>query len=94
MIAIAVDDEVLMLGALVAAVKASPGISEINPFSSCEDALQFVKDNAVATVTRYADGTQIYEVTFTVTASLEGLDADHITVQLDSELNEIRTLHF
>ena len=47
MIAIAVDDEVLMLGALVAAVKASPDISEVNPFSSCEDALRFVKDNAV-----------------------------------------------
>lgn len=59
-----------------------------------EERQSIVKDNAVATVTRYADGTQIYEVTFTVTASLEGPDADHITVQLDSELNEIRTLHF
>lgn len=45
MIAIAVDDEVLMLGALVAAIKASPDISEITSFSSCEEALEFVKDN-------------------------------------------------
>ena len=47
MIAIAVDDEILMLGALVAAVKASPDISEVTQFSSCDEALAFVKDNAV-----------------------------------------------
>ena len=47
MIAIAVDDEVLMLGALVAAIKASPDIAEVMPFSGCEEALEFVKDNAV-----------------------------------------------
>ena len=45
MIAIAVDDEVLMLGALVAAIEASPDITEIAKFSSCEDALDFVKTN-------------------------------------------------
>lgn len=47
MTAIAVDDEVLMLGALVAAVKASPDITEINGFSNCEEALKFVGDNGV-----------------------------------------------
>lgn len=47
MIAIAVDDEVLMLGALVAAVSASPDITEVNQFSSCEAALAFVKNNVV-----------------------------------------------
>ena len=47
MIAIAVDDEVLMLGALVAAIKASPDITEVTQFSSCEEALEFVEDNPV-----------------------------------------------
>jgi two-component SAPR family response regulator len=47
MIAIAVDDEVLMLGALVAAIKASPDISEVSQFSSCDEALAFVKENSV-----------------------------------------------
>ena len=47
MIAIAVDDEVLMLGALVAAIDASPDIREVNSFSDCEEALSFVKENAV-----------------------------------------------
>ena len=47
MIAIAVDDEALMLGALVAAVKASPDITEVEKFSNCEDALGYVKDNPV-----------------------------------------------
>ena len=47
MIAIAVDDEVLMLGALVAAIKASPDISEVSQFSGCDEALDFVKDNVV-----------------------------------------------
>lgn len=46
MIAIAVDDEVLMLGALVAAIKASPDIAELFDFSSCEEALEFVKGNS------------------------------------------------
>ena len=45
MIAIAVDDEVLMLGALVAAVEASPNISSVAKFTDCEDALEYVKNN-------------------------------------------------
>ena len=47
MIAIAVDDELLMLGALVAAIKASPDISEVFQFSSCDDVLNFMKENSV-----------------------------------------------
>ena len=47
MIAIAVDDEILMLGALVAAVKASPDISAVSQFSCCDEALDFVKENSV-----------------------------------------------
>ena len=47
MIAIAVDDEALMLGALVAAIKASPDITEVAKFSGCDDALEFAKDNLV-----------------------------------------------
>ncbi len=47
MIAIAVDDEVLMLGALAAAVKASPDISEVFQFSGCDEALTFVKEHSV-----------------------------------------------
>ena len=45
MIAIAVDDEALMLGALVAAIEASPDITEVAKFSDCEEALGFVKDH-------------------------------------------------
>ena len=47
MIAIAVDDEILMLGALVKAVDASPDIREVNNFSDCDEALDFVKKNPV-----------------------------------------------
>ena len=47
MIAIAVDDEVLMLGALVAAIKASPDISRVSQFSGCDEALAFVKENSI-----------------------------------------------
>lgn len=47
MIAIAVDDEALMLGALVAAIEASPDITEVNKFSNCEKALEFVKEKTV-----------------------------------------------
>ena len=43
MIAIAVDDEALMLGALVAAIKASPDITHIAKFSDCEETLEYVK---------------------------------------------------
>ena len=45
MIAIAVDDEVLMLGALVKAISSSPDIKEVVKFSDCEEALAFVKKN-------------------------------------------------
>ena len=45
MIAIAVDDEALMLGALVAAIEASPDITEVAKFSDCEEALAFVKNH-------------------------------------------------
>ena len=47
MIAIAVDDEVLMLGALVAAIEASADISEVARFSDCEQALEFVENSPV-----------------------------------------------
>ena len=47
MIAIAVDDEFLMLAALVSAIEASPDISDVNKFSDCDEALEFVKDNVV-----------------------------------------------
>ena len=47
MIAIAVDDEALMLGALVSAVKASPDIKEVSKFSDSEEALKFVNENRV-----------------------------------------------
>ena len=47
MLAIAVDDEILMLGSLVAAIKASPDISEVVPFSGCDEALAFAKENPV-----------------------------------------------
>ena len=47
MIAIAVDDEALMLGALVAAVEASADISSVSKFSDCEEALEFAKSNHI-----------------------------------------------
>ena len=47
MIAIAVDDEALMLGALVSAIEKSPDIAEVASFSDCEKALDFVKENSV-----------------------------------------------
>ena len=45
MIAIAVDDEPLMLGALTKAIKASSDITAVADFTSCEDALDFIKKN-------------------------------------------------
>ena len=45
MIAIAVDDEALMLGALTAAIEASPDITSVVKFSDCEEALEYVKNN-------------------------------------------------
>lgn len=47
MIAIAVDDEILMLGALVKAIGASPDIEEVTKFSDCEEALSYVKAHPV-----------------------------------------------
>ena len=47
MIAIAVDDEILMLGALVEAIEASPDITQVTKFTNCEEALGFVKNNPV-----------------------------------------------
>lgn len=47
MIAIAVDDELLMLRALVKAVGSSPDITSVTGFSSCEEALDFVENNIV-----------------------------------------------
>ena len=45
--AIAVDDEALMLGALVAAIEASPDITEVTKFSNCNEALDFAKENPI-----------------------------------------------
>lgn len=45
MIAIAVDDEPLMLGALVKAISASPDISTVNQFSGCEETIEYIKAN-------------------------------------------------
>ena len=47
MIAIAVDDEELMLKALVKAVSASSDIKEVIPFSSCENALNYLTENRI-----------------------------------------------
>ena len=47
MIAIAVDDEILMLGALVKAITASPDVSEVTQFSNCEKALEFVSSKRI-----------------------------------------------
>ncbi len=45
MIAIAVDDEPLMLGALVKAISASPDIASVVKFSDCEDTIAYIKNN-------------------------------------------------
>ena len=47
MIAIAVDDEALMLRALVRSISVSPDITGVLKFSDCEKALEYVKDNPV-----------------------------------------------
>ena len=47
MIAIAVDDEILMLGALVKAIDASEDIREVTKFSDCDEALEFVIKNPI-----------------------------------------------
>ena len=48
MIAIAVDDEALMLRALVSAVSSSPDISSVEQFSDCDEALNYVRYNPVS----------------------------------------------
>ena len=47
MIAIAVDDEALMLGALTAAIEASNDITSVARFSDCEAALEYAKSNPI-----------------------------------------------
>ena len=47
MIAIAVDDEQLMLHALVRAISASPDVKEVIKFSNPEKALDYVKENPI-----------------------------------------------
>ena len=47
MIALAVDDELLMLHALVKAVSSSPDITSVVSFSNCEEALEYVERNPV-----------------------------------------------
>ena len=47
MIAIAVDDEALMLRSLVRAISVSPDITGVFKFSDCEKALAFVQENLV-----------------------------------------------
>ena len=47
MIVIAVDDEELMLRALVRAISASPDIKEVVNFSNCEKALNYVEENPI-----------------------------------------------
>lgn len=47
MIAIAVDDEPLMLGALTKAIRASADITCVADFTSCTDALDYVQSNPV-----------------------------------------------
>ena len=47
MIAIAVDDEALMLGALAKAISASPDITSVTKFSDCDAALDHIKTTPV-----------------------------------------------
>ena len=47
MLAIAGDDEALMLSAWVSAIEASHDIAQVNKFSDCEEALEFVKGHSV-----------------------------------------------
>lgn len=59
-----------------------------------EDKQTFSKDSAVALVKKYADGTQIFEVTFTAVSASQPSEVRHISVQLDENLNLIRILSF
>ena len=47
MIAIAVDDEELMLRALARAISVSPDVKEVVKFSNCEKALNYVKEHPI-----------------------------------------------
>ena len=47
MIAIAVDDEPLMLDALTKAVQSSPDITSVTSFTSCEDAFEYVQNQPI-----------------------------------------------
>ena len=47
MIAIAVDDETLMLGALAKAISVSPDITSVAKFLDCQDAIDYVRTNPV-----------------------------------------------
>ena len=47
MIAIAVDDEALMLCALVSAIEESADIASVTKFSDCEEALEYAKNNSI-----------------------------------------------
>ena len=58
-----------------------------------EDQQTFSKDSAVALSKVYADGTQMFEVTFTAVSSLQPSEVRHISVQLDENLNLIRILN-
>lgn len=58
-----------------------------------EEKQSFSKDSAVALSKVYADGTQIFEVTFTAVSSLQLSEVSHISVQLDENLNLIRILN-
>lgn len=46
MIAIAVDDEPLMLGALVKAISASPDVMDVRGFGNCNDALDYIQEHS------------------------------------------------
>lgn len=58
-----------------------------------EEKQSFSKDSAVALSKVYADGTQMFEVTFTAVSSLQPSEVRHISVQLDENLNLIRILN-
>ena len=57
-----------------------------------EEQQKLNKDDAIATVKRYADGTQIFSAHFTVVDRGDPSKALHIEVQLDSDLNVIHMI--
>ncbi len=76
--------------------KPMPSIEEIveaayNALSE-EEQQKLNKDDAIATVKRYADGTQIFSAHFTVVDRGDPSKALHIEVQLDSDLNVIHVI--